>query len=238
VEWLVQLAGHRFDLEELPDWLDGGPFSVLEAEGAYFLKSEYFTRFTDPREVRRAAEDIVELANGLGRVQWQEFQPISVGAVETRTSDGSRKVHISASERVLLRDKAKVVVKDKNGVVQPSKSRGKLTAWMEVAGEDALVQRAIGYLNRPGVTWNDLYRTLEVVKASVGGSIVDEGWASKRQLERFSRTANSYSVLGRDARHGRDPGDPPSNPMDFAEARRFILDIARQWLEWKVSKRA
>jgi hypothetical protein len=61
------------------------------------------------------------------------------------------------------------------------------------------------------------------------------GWVSKNELERFRHTANSYKILGAEARHARDRFDPPKNPMTFAEADRFVRKLIREWVVWKTA---
>ena len=234
MEWSIGLTGHQFDLEELPKWLDGGDFQVIEEDGEFLIRSSRFDALSDAEEVRRAAEEVVELLNGLGRLLWPEFTPVAVGAVYTTAEDGRKNVHVFMSDTVAFRGKLKVTVIKRDGSLEQPQDLGRLNSWLDVAETDEFVQRALAYLNRERITWNDLYRALEVVESDVGGRVSKAGWASKAELERFNRTANSYSVLGRAARHGRDRGEPPPNPMKFEEAGHLVRRVVHLWIQEKV----
>lgn len=231
MKWFVRLQGHRFDLEDLPDWLEGGEVNVQEDDGEYYLTSHRFDALANPGEVRRAATDFVNLLNGLGRIHQPGFEPISAGVVETRSSDGSKKVHISSTSRGRSRDKARVTINDQDGIEKPHPNLGRLRRWVDLAERDELVERAIGYLNGSEITWNDLYCALEVVKSDVEGDVPG---ASNSQLTRFRHTANSYSVLGYEARHGKDNWEPPENPMPFDEALGLIRGVIKRWIQEKL----
>ena len=82
----------------------------------------------------------------------------------------------------------------------------------------------------------ELYRILEIVKASVGRNgttVTDAGWATRGQLERFRRTANSPDpkAAGDAARHGHSKQPPPPRPMTLNDARELIRQVVCQWLD-------
>ena len=59
----------------------------------------------------------------------------------------------------------------------------------------------------------------------------DLGWISQRDAVLFNRTANSFSVLGIDARHGTDVGQPPADPMPLSKARALVVGLVDSWLQ-------
>lgn len=232
--WIVTLSGSNMDLEELPNWLHGGEFCVAEVDGNYELTSDLFEALDDPSEIRRMAEELVSRVNGLARIMWSKFQPVDVSGLRQVDADRQTTHHHVLAGRVEVRTKVKaqLVRRGADGSVDES-DVGSLNPWLKLAVDDELVERALLYLNRKELTWHDLSRALEVVKSDVGGRIEAHGWASRNELSRFSGTANSYSILGHAARHGRDRHDPIANPMSFTEARRLVLGIVRAWLEDK-----
>jgi len=237
--WKVRLAGHHYDLEDFPHWLDGCDFAVGQDDTGFFLTSGAFEEWDDPAEVRRSATEIVELLNGLGRLAWGEFQPIALGAaIERDRGDGTRRAMLVATETASTRAKAYAAVVSGGGVPQPDPNRGLLAPLLTLAQRTEPVQRALGFLSGPEVTWNDLYRAAEVVQEDVGGAMFTDGWVEKGRFDWFTGTAQSYSVLGRDARHGRDRHEPPSPPMTFGEARQVILGLVLAWIKWKAEQDA
>jgi hypothetical protein len=90
------------------------------------------------------------------------------------------------------------------------------------ADRSKAVEEVLRLRSAPDLLWPDLYRILEVIQED-GGPIR----ASKAEVTRFKRTANSKSASGDLARHGRERTDPPSSPMKVHEAREFIDRIIR-----------
>jgi len=79
--------------------------------------------------------------------------------------------------------------------------------------------------------WSELFVVYELVKSNArGGQMFKLGWIRKADEKRFRITANSRTALGRDARHGRDSGQTPSNPMTQPEAITIIRALAAGWL--------
>lgn len=91
-KWWIELIGYRFDLEDLPVLLAGGPYEVVEEADQYFLRSDRFDGLDDPSEVRRAAKEVIGLLNGLARAYDAQFQPISLGGFQYE-EDGVRWTH-------------------------------------------------------------------------------------------------------------------------------------------------
>ena len=78
----------------------------------------------------------------------------------------------------------------------------------------------------------NLYRILDFVRHAKGGieGIVTSGYATKRELNRFTHTANSHDATGDDSRHGALNHQPPKDPMTLEEARTLIRSVVKQWL--------
>jgi hypothetical protein len=46
----------------------------------------------------------------------------------------------------------------------------------------------------------------------------------------FTHTADSYSTLRADGRHGKDRGQPPAKPMPRGVATKLVCDLVLSWL--------
>src|SRR5262245_12013504 len=97
-----------------------------------------------------------------------------------------------------------------------------------VAMENVRLLEALRYF-APSGSWANLYKALEVVQDEIGGDIHRKGWASKRELDRFTQTANSTSAVGRDARHAKRRFTPPKRPMSLEEADELIRNVLMRW---------
>jgi hypothetical protein len=229
--WKVQLTGHEFDLEEFPLWLEGASVRVLRENGEFHLAATCFGELDGAADVLRAAREILDLLNGLGRLNEPSFHHIGVGSVHRSFPDGRTEQYLFASEGIRARGKCHPLIVSAEGQPQPDPRAGVLTPLLHKAVASEPMQRALGFLSRAQLTWNDLYRAMEVVESTVGGEMFAKGWLTKAQQERFNRTANSYSVLGADARHGRDRHEPPANPVSFEEAKQIVFSVVLRWLK-------
>ena len=58
-----------------------------------------------------------------------------------------------------------------------------------------------------------------------------KSWATKAEMDRFTRTANSSEAVGDTwARHGR-PISAPEKPMDLATADALVRHLFTEWTE-------
>jgi len=109
-------------------------------------------------------------------------------------------------------------------------------AWLRLAQSDETVSRALRVFALGSVRWSDLYHAFEVVQASVGSGMYDNGWITREQANLFSWTANSPEAVGEQARHGHQRNAPPPTPMEEDEAGRVIRGLVREWLDWMVAQ--
>jgi hypothetical protein len=228
--WSVDLKGHGFDLDEWVKWLDGSKFTVSVHSGAYRLTSTLFEDLEDPNEVKCAAEELIEFGNGLGRLLWSEYQPVAVGNVQFTEEDGSEKVFLTGRDVGRARDKASADVVSSDGTLESDPSVGAIARLLPLAFDSEPIRRALLFVGREELRWNDLYRAWEVVCEDVGDKRFSRGWISRRADKRFKWTANSFTVLGLEARHG-ERRHPPKDPLEFCEAKALVLELVRQWVK-------
>jgi hypothetical protein len=58
----------------------------------------------------------------------------------------------------------------------------------------------------------------------------DRGWIVRADANLFTRTANSYTTLRSDGRHGKDRGKSPTQPMPYGAAAKLISGLVLAWL--------
>ena len=98
--------------------------------------------------------------------------------------------------------------------------------------DDELLQEVLSLYFEKGETWVNLYRIYEVFKKH-NISPSKKLWISEEQERTFKHTANSPEVLGFDARHAKQSGKPPKNPMSCEVAIAIIRLIIMKYLEEK-----
>ena len=236
MEWRVQLSGDKSDLEELAKSLNSDELKIWEDNGKFILSSSDFDSLNDSQDVRDNAEIKLNYINGCSKLKQSFQQPITIDGIESLSQDGKRNIYISVpTARLVLRTYRPTVLI--NGIAVGSSLYEELPNMVVLAAKDRNVAQVINHLNGDDEIAT-LYKIHEIIADDVGGVgiIQDNGWASRNKIERFRRTANSPDAIGDKARHGVQKNDPPENPMSLAEAKAFILNIVKCWLDSKIPK--
>lgn len=241
--WLIRLKGERFDLEDLEKELTCPSVRVFERGGYYYLWSqEVDESFETAEQVYDYAEDkLIPAINGIMRVRYPDFRNVEVDAIGEKKEGGSTahsvfvRVRVDTARRVRCRASVTVVKADGTVVYDSSESiPAKGSQWLEVLLRDKWCLGAFCQFGTKPNDWVTLYKIYEIVESD-GAPITN--WVSKKQVERFTRTANSFEAIGLDnARHGKYI-PPPSKPMSVQEATRLIGIILERWVEWKTSSK-
>jgi hypothetical protein len=236
-KWQVQLIGQGFDLGEVATRLAQLDPTVVKDGDRYLLVGADFDRLDDVDDVRRAATEVVRLVNGLLLLATADFEPVSVGAITRLGPDGASR-GIYAYEEAKMRAKARLAVAAEvitaDGKEKPAPTKPPFEPVLEAARNDPRIRRVAEILSRGGLTWSDLSNVLEVIEEDVGRGISTSGWASNNELQRFGSTANSYLVLGPDARHAHERLQLPARPMSYEQARDLIFRVANAWVTSKL----
>jgi len=234
-KWIVDLKGHRFDLEDLPDFLHGTGLSVEVHGNGWILAPSLFTQWTDTSDshhVEVEAHRLVELINGLARCLTHESGGVEVKQVCAIDTNGVRSHFASITERVSARAKVYETVTSSDGSVISSQ-RGAWRPHARAALDNENIAKALQWVSRRPTTWGNLYKAFELVRAYGRNEreMIAGGWASKADISLFRQTANSVGAIGDDARHGVDQEDPPKQPMDISTAAALVRRLVKAWIE-------
>ena len=228
-QWLVRLKGEVPDLEDLSELFVSEELSVIKERGSFWMRSSRFASLVDNTLVYSRALDLIRLMNGAAKVHYGDFRPVEFDGITRVDDEGNWGTHTHfGSTRVTGggRVRVKTVASPEAKGERPPPER-----WVELALREETVARALRMLSRD-TSWSDLYKVYEIVRHDVGGrkGITEKRWASRNQIDRFTGTADSWDVLGENARHGVQRRDPPPNPMGLEEARSLVRTIVVLWL--------
>ena len=230
--WLVPLAGHRFDLEDLPRWFSGQDVHVAPFEDGFALVIPATVIGMSYEPVYAFAEERLSLVNGVGRLLSPKFRAVSLtNHVKGINGDGTVCHTVVAAGTAEVRIKAHAAGVALGGEASIDPAEGLAAPLLRAAEQSDRAHDALVIAGRPDLTWSELYLLFELVEAEVGGQMIDRRWISKANAVLFSRTANSYSVLGVAGRHGKDRGDAPSKPMKYDAAVQLIRKLVLAWME-------
>lgn len=234
--WIVPIKGHAFDLEDLPIYLEGSAVYIQKQEGDYFLVLPTNITGLTYEDVGRLAREHLDLINGASSILLGSFRPLEIGdgpyfgidangnRIHTVVTLGTAEVRCQTGHLTAL----------VNGVAQPDLRTGQATRLLQVAATSTAASDALVILGRSMPSWSELYLVYELVESNVGGRMYLECWIGRTEGKLFTRTANSYTALGRAGRHGKDRGRPPAIPMSHPTAIKLMRSLVWAWLTWIV----
>lgn len=242
--WAVALEGERFDLEDARDAFGNGT-SIKVADlqmpnrKITALLADELDGHDDAAAVNEAAERLIVLINGYLFARDADRRPLRAGAIYGRDADGrwaTRAIFMSAGATFgRLRARGYVVAVHADGTTTPSEPQlppevGWLSTTMDETALDIL------HMLRGEPEWFDLYMAFErmrddlnrrLPKAATSAAI---GWPNTNH---FSQSAQVH-------RHSRVKWPPRYDlrtAMPLREARVFVAQLVRSWLQWRASQK-
>lgn len=231
MEWYVGITGDNFDLEDLSKSLNSPEICITKKGEDYILKSTHFNSLEKEDDVRNKANEILSLINGSAWLVIGMRKPLEEARVCRVNDDGKTKCFVSLSGSVRFRSRLTAHLMTKDGEVQEIEidQAGPIPEFIATSQHEGNVATVLRLLGDHPKDWVNLYRILEVVEDDVEGipKIVEKGWATKKAIKLFKRTAN-YA-----ARHKDKKIKPPKNLMTPSEAESLIRTIVISWIQSK-----
>ncbi|MGH2660134.1 MAG: hypothetical protein ACRDHS_10835 [Actinomycetota bacterium] len=230
-KWQVELTGERFDLEELPSLFTSPDFRVLDEEGAFYLESSVLDVLEESGAVSHEAERILPILNGAAKLKISNYRNVELGSGIVEIDATGRRRHqvirVGAAE---TRAKAFPVTVRLGGVepVPPAPGTRATDKWVELAAQDSDVAEALATLGSRPHDWFNLYKVFEIIQSRA--DFKGNGWASDKEVSRFTWTANHPEAGGDEARHARLSQKPPARPMTLGEGDAFVAQLLTEWL--------
>lgn len=219
--WLVQLEGEYSDLEEFPRWFPDGDVYAIEENRSVYLVGSAFEEFSEAGQVHEAALQAVDELSGVIKLLWSSFQRPRVGSVFREDANGKRKGFVFCAGSITVRSKL-CATATVSGAGQNRKTPTQAQTLLYGSRMNGHLQSAMFVWADPLQTWPRLYRMLEEIELYLGQPAHKAGLCSYHQQERFTRSANTAEISGKDARHALDKYDPPKDPMNLSDATAFI----------------
>jgi len=235
--WKVRIIGDARDLEELQKSFVNSNISISKETDGFYLTSDSFNNCSNHNNVLEIASSILPVINGASKLALGGNIQIKESGVIKENRDGTQQVFMAVSDSLTIRDSFVLKIIDNEGqLIQEIHPADEVPNWVTIGLQDSSVEKVFRLYGQ-GLDWVGLYRIYEVIECDVNGmdTIIKNGWASKRSIKVFKRTANSPSIIGDDARHGKEPSQPPVKPMLFSEARNLIESLILQWIKNKTT---
>lgn len=239
--WQVQVQGGCQDLEYLARYFVALPrvFHIDEAGPGFVYESDAFASCTTFEEVLESANREFSVFSGVLKLARGSSEPLRSGGVYRRNATGGRDVflHVHDLTHTHKLDEVALTVMDANGNAVVTKTLPPRTVVLaNLAFSNGSVAKALRLNAQPDSrSWVGLYRLYELIEADVAGQafLTRRGWSTVRSIKRFKRSANSVAVAGDAARHGKETGTSPRQPMTLVEAEAYVAYIMEAWLAYK-----
>lgn len=235
--WLIEITGHKFDLEQLKNLNFIPGTTLIDEDGKYFLKSDEFDSFTESQDVLLRGKSILTTINGIGKLMNNGWQSMTCAGVIREEPDGKQTKFVFLEDTITGRSSVTctlTVTKGGSTINEPRTPSFIESAYI-IVGKDAAVEKAMRIYGTREHNWVNLYIIYEVIESDAGGktALVNNGWASEAKIKKFKHTANSVGALGDNARHGSENTSPPTNPMPLEEAQSLIETLLKKWIAAK-----
>lgn len=174
--------------------------------------------------VEYIADTYLNRLNGAMRLIDRNFNPVwirGVGSLDTNRYRWFTSNSIDRSTIFEKDDRAKEIVR----------------SWYFSATQDNSVSSVLHAYANSKLGWASLYTIYEIIKADIDGPVARRGWISKKDEERFKRTANQCREVQEEMRHGSVPDpnwDPSILGFSLWEGRILIERTVWKWLAEKI----
>lgn len=236
-KWFIDLAGDEIDLKRLAEAFAEPPVTIAKEGERYRLCDESLGDPDDAESVRAVLRRTLSRINAVARLHLgKDHHDVTLGPLCSANDDGVVTWHDSGTVVARARFSAHATIVGPDGqIVPPPPSL--LPMQVQLAASDPSVDDALYFLQRADADWVELYKAYEIVRSDVG-KIAECGWVSKRELSRFTGTANHPDAAGPTARHARTPYAAPPDPMTLQDARALMGHVVRAWITAKAQSLA
>jgi hypothetical protein len=242
--WQIQIQGWASDLEHLALHTASKSRRIVrdEKNSNFLYESNSFDACMESVEVLKIANEELSVLSGVLKLTRNSHEVLKTSAVYKKNATGGKDVFVHLHESLQIHveiGEVTVTITDPDGRIttRPSPQPRTITI-AELAIVDPAVAKTLRLVADPNFkSWVNLYRIHEVIDKDVGGenALKNKGWGSESDLKRFKHSANSVSVAGDLARHGKEDSLPPKNPMSIDEAAAYLNYVLESWITSKNS---
>ncbi|HXI13783.1 MAG TPA: hypothetical protein VNM92_14235 [Thermoanaerobaculia bacterium] len=224
--WLIEVSGDRFDTDEIAYWFPSGDVFGVELDGGIYLTGPGLDQCISAAEAREyGAAALDEFAAAISVLSPKFVKP-EVGSVILLDDEGRRHATVFAmAASITVRAKAHGTL-EISGQTQPAETQGQRL--IRTVRERSHLMTAASLWSEANRSWPRLYRILEEIESDLGQTVNRARFCSRNERQRFTQSANSAEIAGKDARHARSKFDIADDPMTLSEALTFIHGLLQK----------
>lgn len=228
-KWLLEIGGKIDNLERMTEIKFKGKFQFLKLKGRFFIKSEGFNECECVEDVLRQGEEIIKIINGIAEINLSlssKFEVLGATVIDEEMQN------IVSNYR---QNSFSGVVTIRTELNNENKAENSLENWIELSEIDENIRKVFRLLSYGLDSFVNMYRVCEIIKNDLGKSYLRILEIEKREIDRFTGSANRSDASGDLARHGYLPGEPmKQSPMNISEAYDFIYQMIYKWIHYKM----
>jgi hypothetical protein len=225
MKFVVQLKGVARVLESIAPCFQGEGVRIVRRDDDWFLESSKFDAFANGGEVFPIADELLRLIQRVSYLYTRLLSPLEIGYVQPFSETGT-------PLRRALRASATLNVISAAGIEELQNSRGSQTLGAEIvdrAMTDEPVRAAMSLVGEGDLKWPQIYDVIEFLGVE---TVVENEWATRKEVTRVRQTANYYRHLG-SPRENLLPLDRPS----LSDSRSFVIELLRKWISDQIKIR-
>jgi len=226
MEWVVQIEGGRFVLEELCRSLNSPELLVFKEGKEFFLKCDDFNKAEEAKDVLEIGRKLVPILSGATRLELGH--PLRFGNVFRINDDGTLQEFGFFQGQCMF---PKIAMRGAANGAQVSNIADNVEIWVKSAQKDEKIREALTLFGSIDLNWVILYKIFEIIEADIQTEIHQKGWGTKGAVHSFTQTAQPH----RHSKHSERLKKWKSHdkPMRFDEAKAFIQTILENWIRTK-----
>jgi hypothetical protein len=239
--WLIELSGDQADIDELRKLAPHCECEVAPAhDGREYLSGRKFEGLSSVEVVSATAIKVLTLLNGIARIGWGQFQPVQVVGVSQIRPDGTKASFVRAHFAIRARVSVGADVVRADGTVEQGiiPGAGAQRAHRIIAEPKLceIVETIAGSIN-----WQRLRVAFERICALISGrtakgawdnALVNKGYATQDELNRFKANVEDPRISGLDAVHGVATGPgPKGTKMTEQQGLEFIIRLLNTYVD-------
>ncbi len=233
INWQVRLSGDKHDLSDLIKYIKSERITIKQIDDFFYLYCKDFVS-EDPNFIHQESERIIGQINGAAILFFgpKNFTPFGFDFITHLKPDGSKHSYGFLSSTINVRSRviAEVTVIDSEGnEVQQESLSNSLTEWVTISLDNKDVADALHFFRQP--RWFNLYKIYEIIRDDMNGEdlLLRSNFVPKKDIKRFTQSAQSRELLGEEARHASRKYRPPEVPMGIDEAMSLIKQLFTNW---------
>ena len=220
----VELKGNPFSLNIIERNFKNARIFVFSEEKndckTFYLKSNLFDNL-EKEELKNRSHSLMIEINAICSFAIDHFVPVEVGDVYIGNC-----IFIEFFDQITIKDYLSIVENGKEIFLEDEL----LSNILVKAKKDDLLSKILVLYYEKGNNWINLYRILEIFE-DMNIDVVKNKWISKDEKRLLKQTANSPMAIGNEARHGKQSGKPPPEPMSLNMAQILVKKIVSYYCE-------